>query len=141
MSLLIQIRTFLGLIAITMFLLAFYSGFNRLFYVWHGKIKRLLLEVPLFLAYAYIYFRFLVYTCQCQLRLHFLLAIFIGFYVYEKFYAIYINLYLEKAAIIIKNHLFLPFQKRLKRIYDIMKTTRSKRRKRNEKRSAKQTSD
>lgn len=141
MSLLIQIRTFLGLIAITMFLLALYSGFNRLFYAWHGKVKRLLLEIPLFLAYAYIYFRFLVYICQCQLHIHFLLAIFIGFYVYEKYYAIYINLSLEKMAIAMKKHLFLPFQKRLKRIYAIMKTSQNKRRKKNEKRSSKQTSD
>lgn len=141
MSLLVQIRTFLGLIVITMFLLAFYSGFNRLFYAWHGKIKRLILEIPLFLVYAYIYFRFLVYTCECQLHIHFLLAIFIGFYVYEKYYAIYINLYLERVAIRAKKCIFLPFQKRLKRFYDIMKISRSKRRKTNEKRSQKQTSD
>ncbi len=127
MSLLQQIQVFLSSIAIAMFFCALYGAFNRIFYRWHGKIRRWVFELLLFLLFAYGYFRVLVILCQAQLNIHYLLALFIGVYLYQRFYAFYVNLWYEKIAIKINKHFFSPLRKQMQKIHVIIKKRREKR--------------
>ncbi len=140
MTLLTQIQVFLGTIAITMVDMAIYGAFNRLFYRWHGKWQRMLFEIPLFMMYAYTYFLFLVRVCQCQLNIHILLAILLGLFLYQKFYAFYLNLWYERIACQINKRILHPLNKHLHHIYDIINKRKKRRRKKDGKRSKKQTS-
>ena len=121
MSLFQQIQVFLGTIALTMIFMALYGAFNRLFYRWHGKMMRLLVEIPFFLLLAYIYFRFLVWICHAQLNIHYILAIGIGAFLYQRFYAFSINLYYEKIARFLNRKIFSPIHRFFSRYYAIIK--------------------
>lgn len=127
MSLFQQIQVFLSSIVIAMAFCALYGAFNRMFYRWHGKIKRWVFELLLFLLFAYLYFRVLVLICQAQLNIHYLLALAIGVFLYQRFYAFYVNLYYEKIAILIKKHVFSPLRKQMQKIHVIIKKRREKR--------------
>lgn len=96
MTLFTQIQVFIGTVALSMLYLFFYSVYNRLFYHWQGKIIRYLLDIIFFSACAYFYFLFLVHYAKGQLNLHYLLAGLLGLFFYQKFYAKWINLWLEK---------------------------------------------
>ncbi len=139
MSLATQIQVFLGTIAITMLDIAIYGAFNRLLYKWHGKWKRLVLEIPLFILGGYGYFLFLVNTCQGQLNIHIVLAFLLGFFLYQRFYAFYVNLWYEKIARYINKKILHPVTTHLHKIYDIISLRKKRRRRKHGKRNKKQT--
>lgn len=121
MTLFTQIQVFIGSLVMSMIYLFFYSVYNRLFYRWQGKIIRYLLDIIFFSTCAYFYFLFLVDYAKGQLNLHYLLAGLLGLFFYQKFYAKWINLWLEKKMKWLDIKIGQPLSRTISKFHAIMK--------------------
>ncbi len=112
-----------------------FSLFNRLFYSKKVKFIRWILEPFLFTVWFYMYFRFLVWTCDAILNIHYIFLALFGIYLYCRFYAFYVNRYIERKAKYLNNKIINP-------INDIIIKTRAiiKKIKRGKKNGAKEKS-
>ena len=126
MSLKQQFQVFIGTIVISMFYCFIYSVFNSVFYKKHKTIFRFVFELPLFLAFVYIYFIFLVCVCDAILNIHYSLAVFLGVFIYQKYYAKHINMYLDIKLSKIKKRFYSPIKLKWHKICAIIKKRRSK---------------
>lgn len=86
-----QFQVFLGSIVLGMLFLCLWSLFNAFFYKCRKSIVRLPFETLLFVAMVYLYHLFLVEITDGVLNIFYPLALFIGCYIYQKFYSPYIN--------------------------------------------------
>ena len=121
MPLFTQIQVFVGTIAVSMLYLFCYSVYNRLLYFWHGKFIRYLFDIVFFSLCAYGYFLFLVRYAKGLLNLHYILAWLLGLFIYQRFYAKWVNLWMEKKMDWLNKKIGMPLSHAILKIRDIMK--------------------
>lgn len=86
-----QFQVFLGSIVLGMLFLGLWSLLNVFLYRLKNSIVRLPIETAFFMGCAYLYYRFLLLICNGVLNIFYPVAILIGAYIYQKFYAPIIN--------------------------------------------------
>ena len=86
-----QIQVFLGSIVLGMLFLCIWSLFNSCFYRVKRSIIRLPFETLLFCSFCYCYYRFLIAITSGVLNIFYPLAVFVGCFIYQKFYSRFFN--------------------------------------------------
>ena len=115
-----QFQSIVLSIAFGMFFMFIYSLFDRLF----KSVKfyfRLPFELILFLCLTYLFFILNVYVNEGILHIYIPLFIFVGFFLYLKFYSKYIMKWFEKVLKLIKQKVVDKIKLEFKKIYDIIK--------------------
>ena len=125
MDLFSQFQTFIGSIVLGFIFALFFSFFNRLFFKRKHKIIRFILETCLFCSFSYLFYVFLSRYYLGVFNLFFVVALFLGWYLFYKYYAYYFEVFYEKIFFSLSKA-FLTQKLKIKTRYDKLFKRRKK---------------
>lgn len=133
MPLLIQFQLFIGLIVITFGMCFVILIFNNLFYSKKVIVFRFILEPIMYILFSYFYYAFIGKFASGKLNLFYLLSIFIGGFIFFKFYYQIVDIYLKDKISKIKTKIYENIKLHYKSIGVKLSLQKEKRKKKDEK--------
>ena len=133
MSLLIQFQLFIGLMVITFGICFVILIFNNLFYSKKVIVIRFIFEPILYMLFAYLYYVFIGRFASGILNLFYILSIFMGGFIFFKFYYQIIDIYLKDKISKIKTKIYKDIKLHYHSIGVKLSMQKEKRKKKDEK--------
>ena len=133
MSLLIQFQLFIGLMVITFGICFVILIFNNLFYSKKVIVIRFIFESILYMLFAYLYYAFIGKFASGRLNLFYILSIFMGGFIFFKFYYRVIDIYLKDKICKIKTKIYKDIKLHYHSIGGKLSLQKAKRKKKDEK--------
>lgn len=133
MSLLIQFQLFIGLMVITFGICFVILIFNNLFYSKKVIVIRFIFEPILYMLFAYLYYVFIGRFASGILNLFYILSIFMGGFIFFKFYYQIIDIYLKDKICKIKTKIYKDIKLHYHSIGVKLSMQKEKRKKKDEK--------
>ena len=133
MSLLIQFQLFIGLMVITFGICFVILIFNNLFNSKKVIVIRFIFEPILYMLFAYFYYAFIGKFASGRLNLFYILSIFMGGFIFFKFYYRVIDIYLKDKICKIKTKIYKGIKLHSRAIGVKLSLQKVKRKKKDEK--------